>query len=435
MGSDNLIYKEKRPIVFVPGLFGSLGNDIILGTGNMDFGLAKEAYTPLMNVFKALGYEIGKDLFIAFYDWRKENVISAKKYLVPVITKAKEECRNKKVDLVCHSMGGIVARAYIQSSFYNYDVDKLIMIGTPNAGSVKAYYFWSGGVLPYDKIEHNFFYKMLKAGFLFYFKMKLKEKWEIDVLRRIFPVAKELLPSYDYGDYLIYRNKEGFLTNEPISQMKEKNDLLNKLNIQQYNYINKGVNVYQIIGNGIETEDLLFVDKATYKTKKWSSGTPIYPISSLYGDGTVISKSAIFYYSYNFFVDGDHFDILHNSIEILSNILKRQIKYHNVIKEENIFCSIIGNNIFSIEIEVGNTVLEINDNYENDSKVFIWRKLGEGLYWLVIKKDEIDSITINIKPMLGQKSNILVIKSESVKQEKEEGYLSYFIDDLFTLDL
>lgn len=435
MGSDILVYKEKRPVVFVPGLFGSLGNDIIPGTGIMDFGLSKEAYTPFINAFKVLGYEIGKDLFIAFYDWRKANAISAKKYLVPVITKAKQECGNRKVDLVCHSMGGIVARTYIQSSFYNYDVAKLIMIGTPNAGSVKAYYFWSGGVLPYDKIEHNFFYKMLKAGFLFYFKIKLKEKWQIDVLRRLFPVAKELLPSFDYGDYLIYRNKKGFLTNVPINQMKEKNDLLNKLNIQQYNYFNKGVTVYQIIGNGVDTEDLLFVDRVTDKTKKWASGTPLYPISSLYGDGTVVSKSVISPYSYNFFIDGDHFDILHNSIEILSNILKRQIKYHYVIKEKSMFCSIIGNNIFSIEIKVGNTVSRINDNYENDNKVFRWIKLGEGVYWLIIKKDEIDSVIVSIKPILGQKSNVLVFKGRLAKQRKEEVHLSYFIDDLLTLDL
>jgi pimeloyl-ACP methyl ester carboxylesterase len=40
-----------------------------------------------------------------------------------------------KVDIVAHSMGGLVARWYTTSEDYRHDVRKLIMLGTPNHGS------------------------------------------------------------------------------------------------------------------------------------------------------------------------------------------------------------------------------------------------------------------------------------------------------------
>jgi pimeloyl-ACP methyl ester carboxylesterase len=42
---------------------------------------------------------------------------------------------NLKVDIVAHSMGGLVAREYIENNQYPGGVDRLIMIGTPNGGS------------------------------------------------------------------------------------------------------------------------------------------------------------------------------------------------------------------------------------------------------------------------------------------------------------
>lgn len=40
-----------------------------------------------------------------------------------------------RVDLIGHSMGGLIARAYVEGSDYRGDVDHLIMVGTPNGGS------------------------------------------------------------------------------------------------------------------------------------------------------------------------------------------------------------------------------------------------------------------------------------------------------------
>src|SRR6056297_2131835 len=150
--------KNNNPAIIVPGLMGSLGRDIIPGTGKFAFGPAKHVYIPLINNLEDMGYELKKDLFIAFYNWRKNNLYSTKNYLIPKIEKVKKDTNSYKVDLICHSMGGLVARGYIQSNYYNNDVDNLIMIGTPNSGSVKAYSYWQGGILPYEDNDNNFLY-------------------------------------------------------------------------------------------------------------------------------------------------------------------------------------------------------------------------------------------------------------------------------------
>ena len=47
----------------------------------------------------------------------------------------------EKVDLVAHSMGGLVSRYYIDEIMQESDVAQLIMLGTPNGGSYCSYYY------------------------------------------------------------------------------------------------------------------------------------------------------------------------------------------------------------------------------------------------------------------------------------------------------
>ena len=58
--------KGKTPIVFIPGLFGSMSNIIIPGTGNWSFGLSAFVYEPFIMMLESMGYERNKDLFICF---------------------------------------------------------------------------------------------------------------------------------------------------------------------------------------------------------------------------------------------------------------------------------------------------------------------------------------------------------------------------------
>ena len=135
------------PIVFIPGLFGSMGDDIISGTGDFSFGFAEDIYRPFIEILNKMGYVEGRDLFISYYDWRKGIMESVNKYLLPDIDKIKRKTGSTQVTIIGHSLGGLLGRAYI-SYFNPSSIDKLIMIGTPNLGAINSYYFWSGGKLP-----------------------------------------------------------------------------------------------------------------------------------------------------------------------------------------------------------------------------------------------------------------------------------------------
>jgi pimeloyl-ACP methyl ester carboxylesterase len=54
-----------------------------------------------------------------------------------------------RFDFVCHSMGGLIARDYVESDQYANDVDHLILVGTPNSGSRWVKYY------PILKAQHE----------------------------------------------------------------------------------------------------------------------------------------------------------------------------------------------------------------------------------------------------------------------------------------
>lgn len=110
------------------------------------------------------------DLFFAAYDWRLPVLLnpdnpsellwngngrleSGVEYLDWWIDTAKEKWEERydstdgfAVDIVAHSMGGLLARAYLQEAANAGQiperVNHLIMLGTPNAGAVDTYQFW-----------------------------------------------------------------------------------------------------------------------------------------------------------------------------------------------------------------------------------------------------------------------------------------------------
>jgi pimeloyl-ACP methyl ester carboxylesterase len=88
------------------------------------------------------------NLFVFPYDWRSSNDQSARdlKGMIDCIKKIYDPSNtnpNFKVNIIAHSMGGLVARRYILEGLYgtsqNYDpkVDKLVTLGTPWLGAPK----------------------------------------------------------------------------------------------------------------------------------------------------------------------------------------------------------------------------------------------------------------------------------------------------------
>lgn len=102
---------------------------------------AYKVYGPLLDYLRDHGY--GEDpphnLYVFPYDWRKSNAENAR-LLRGLVALARAEHQNGKVNIVAHSMGGVLARRYILDNPDPalHHVDKLITIGTPFLGAPKA---------------------------------------------------------------------------------------------------------------------------------------------------------------------------------------------------------------------------------------------------------------------------------------------------------
>lgn len=374
------------PIVFIPGLFGSIGDDVIKGTGKLSFGFAEKLYLPFIEILNAMGYEENVNLFISHYDWKKSVLEVVDKYLYPDIEKAKVRTGRDKVILIGHSLGGLLGRAYI-NYFSPNTVDKLIMIGTPNLGTVNAYYFWSGGKIPYSKVEENILYKGLKIGFGLYYRL-FKGINEIHALREKFPVAADLLPSFGYGNYLFYE-KNGMNKEIPIENMSISNGFLNSLD---NNTIDSN-KLYIISGKGVFTNKYFLVEKSAKEKLKWRDGKPIRTYRSDYGDGTVTTYSTLGDLDGEKIVlKGNHIDILYSSKDYLSKILNKPIikdvKIEKIEKAYIIFASSKIQEVFDI---TGRGVQTI--------------KLGEDKIWIMVTGDRSLEVNINgeIMPKIYKK--------------------------------
>lgn len=99
--------------------------------------LVARAYQGAIDFFTANGYVLNKDFFVFPYDWRKDIALTAS-LLDQKINEIKAQTGSPKVDIVAHSMGGLVARNYISDAVKASKVRRLFTLGTPHLGAVKS---------------------------------------------------------------------------------------------------------------------------------------------------------------------------------------------------------------------------------------------------------------------------------------------------------
>jgi len=285
------------PIVIIPGIGGAMNADIIFdptptaSIEGWDFTPSISQYDQLIQSFLDAGLVENQDFFVAFYDWRQSNADSAVEYLVPIINIALTHSETGKVDIVAHSMGGLLARSYIQSNSYQNNIDQLIMMGTPNYGSSDVYTLWEGGVVP---DSWGIVQKSVLDGFLWYMKWRTTETSDgYDTIHQYVPSVQELLPTYDY----IVDKDSGDVI--PIDTMNERNLFLGALNLEGnktklVENVSGGVSI--IAGEGESTVGKIpVVPHAASDGKFWVDGKPD-PLSPVRndqgGDNRVLLSSA-----------------------------------------------------------------------------------------------------------------------------------------------
>lgn len=199
---------DRTPVIVIPGLFGSklrnrtTGVEVWPGGWNRillddysdlalkfdpttfevrgddleafdlaDVVLGRDFYRPIINTLVNFGgyvratpgtpaIEGERRYYVFAYDWRQDNVEHAKG-LDKLIGEIRKDYRDPelRVDIVAHSMGGLVARYYLRfgpvdvldgtpsliTLYGTKSVRKLILLGTPNFGAVSALHGYLAG--------------------------------------------------------------------------------------------------------------------------------------------------------------------------------------------------------------------------------------------------------------------------------------------------
>jgi hypothetical protein len=112
-----------------------------------------------------------------------------------------------KVDLIAHSMGGLVARSYLQEGHYAGDVARLVTLSTPHNGLMAAYYAAIGGdstkigVPPAIATNMMGIIKVREVGYVRSISLiiqLLRGKYQTDLFRifnQQMPAVQQLLPT------------------------------------------------------------------------------------------------------------------------------------------------------------------------------------------------------------------------------------------------
>ncbi|MBO9344059.1 MAG: alpha/beta hydrolase, partial [Roseiflexus sp.] len=142
-------------------------------------------------------------LFVFAYDWRQSNRVSAQN-LQEYIECVRSIHNNSRVDIIAHSMGGLVARRYLIDNPSNHGVARLITIATPFYGAARTITVITTGKFP---------------GVTDFSPIPKIYAGELKYVAETAAGAHELLPSPAYGEqYQCFLEFEGAIIRIPISR-------------------------------------------------------------------------------------------------------------------------------------------------------------------------------------------------------------------------
>ncbi len=187
--------EPEAPVLFIPGYatsihLGKLINPKALPAERTGWKFSKQITRSYQQLFETFTQN-HIPFTVAYYDWRLPADQIVEHYIAPAIADLKQKTQSGVVTIVAHSFGGLLARAYLQSSHYQGDVSHIYTLGTPHQGSPKSYSVWEGGKPPPD-------WKILLQLVRYYQYREKRNDSPSEAIRRYFPSARELLPTYPF---------------------------------------------------------------------------------------------------------------------------------------------------------------------------------------------------------------------------------------------
>jgi pimeloyl-ACP methyl ester carboxylesterase len=296
---------ESQKVVVIPGYGGSWNRDALLNCKTTNYSgnwtewqiEGADIYQPLIGGLTNAGF-----IPLPFYyDWRKEATAIGSS-LDNFINHNLDSSEN--IDLVGHSFGGLVGRAYLEKTQTNSHLNKLLTVGSPHKGAAIVYPAWSGGVIWNNDIRFRLAATMLQVGCM------LKHGWSArETIRNVFPSIQNLLPTFDYLE-----NSQTH-TLKPISLMQAKNNWLPTSFSPPF----FGVTVGSITGIGVDTIQKIEVNSPSrndIREGNWLDGKPTNTKHYNDGDGTVLAESSRLPGSKNITLPLNHGDLVSNPLGV-----------------------------------------------------------------------------------------------------------------------
>lgn len=368
---------ERNKIIILPGLGASWNPEAIL-LGCSDSSL-KWSMTPfvknydlLINTLENNNLVKNTDFYVWNYDWRKplsQIVIDFNAY-VESLNLGPED----KIDLIGHSLGGLVARLWTQD--HPQLVGRTITLGSPHYGSVKAYEAWNGA-----KLGDNLDVATIALNVLLQLQKRGGDT-SVETLRKFSPIVFDLSPTFN------------FLKKNGAEKPAEKSQYL----------VDKNSTVAAITGNlstldglGVQTKEWINVGERNVIDKVlglWSEGRPIdYAFAD--GDGTVLKKSALISGSETVDFNSNHGALVDISTNWIMNKLELGITTSVTTNYSEKGLTFYLGSPATMQVKCGEVVKSDNEGWvimedkNIDDCTVTLTSIGEGgIYHLVVGRDD-----------------------------------------------
>lgn len=367
--------QQKKPIVLVPGFFGSWNKEAVLHDKSVDtldwkLNPVIHEYDGLIGTFKNLGLTEGQDFLVFPYDWRKKLDDSATDLKNFMSTKIVDP--NSKVELVGHSLGGLVSRVYTQK-FADNRTDKIITVGSPHQGLPAVYKAVEAGDLERDDSLFWLIQRMLLVA------NKKGLESDKDTITRILPVAKNVFPTYNF-----LKNNKG--EEISVTSMVIKNDSLANYNSSVSSIFNllqtfAGVKGPTTYGYNVEprslTDELLGIYPDGRPTSSFAAtGDLVVPFSSAILDSDYVS------------LDGNHGEIISKSQGIKEILKSLEIPFSDSQIIESSPTKISPSILLVIKSPAEMEVIKDNISYKEKDGMILIENATDGNYILKVKGKE-----------------------------------------------
>lgn len=395
------IEENKTPLVLIPGLMASWNKEAIIYNQNVTYDKWKllpfvKEYQGIEQALLNLGYVQNTDFYIFPYDWRKSIDNSANDLKNFINTKLGNQ---PQINLIGHSLGGLVGRIYLQK-YGAEKINKLITVGSPHQGAALVYKVVEAG-----ETEKDNTLKWLAEKIILVLN---KDKFETDkeTINQILPVARDLLPTYNF-----LKNENNQEIN--VFSMTIKNDALLFYNPNLPNLPNFPNILQTVAGEKGDTIAGYKVGPRTVMNQLLNLYPDGRPVENFYqiGDYTVIANSAKAGnnpLTLNF----DHGEIIYKKEAIKKILESFSIPYQDNQIIEGTSTKISPSLIFLILSPAEMEVFFDSQTYlEQDGLIFIENaELGE--YFLKVKGKDLGRYTVIIGQIGDQKDNWTKIEGE-----------------------